>query len=141
MSAEPAVASGKRQPRDPQPAPPLPLLPRYGVRREPLGDPAPLACTVAKTVVETILGGDGLDTLVRWVAADVRETLALQNSVARRAGLHGATARVDRARVCRVSARAAEVSIVTSANGIARAVAMRLEDVAGRWLATVVEVI
>lgn len=141
MSAEPAVASGRRLPAFVEPMPPMPKLPRYGVRQAPLGDPAPLACTVAKTVVEVLLGGEGLQSLVRWVAEDVHTTLALQNSVARRAGLYGATARVDRARVCRVSGRAAEASVVTSAGGVARAVAMRLEDVSGRWLATVVEVI
>jgi hypothetical protein len=120
-------------------APSLP--PRYGTPRKPLGDPTPLACTIAKTAVEAILGGDGLDTLVRWVASDVRESLAIQQSLARRAGLMGAVAHVDRARVCRVSQRAAEVSIVATAGGRARAVAMRLEEISGRWLATVVEVV
>jgi len=100
-----------------------------------------LACTIARTAVEAILGGDGIDSLVRWVASDVRESLQIQQSLARRAGLKGAVARIDRARVCRVSQRAAEVSIVATANGRPRAVAMRLEDVAGRWLATVVEIV
>ena len=116
-------------------------VPRYGTPRKPLGDPAPLACTIARTAVEAILGGDGIDSLVRWVASDVRESLQIQQSLARRAGLKGAVARIDRARVCRVSQRAAEVSIVATANGRPRAVAMRLEDVAGRWLATVVEIV
>jgi hypothetical protein len=115
--------------------------PHYGERRKPLGDPAPLACTVAKTAVEAILGGDGLDTLARWVATDVRESLQIQQSLARRAGLRGAVAHIERARVCRVSQRAAEVSIVAIAAGRARAVAMRFEDISGRWLATVVEIV
>ena len=111
------------------------------MKRAPLGDPTPLACTVAKTAVEAILGGDGLETLVRWVAADVRESLAAQQSLARRAGQTGAAAHIERARVCRVSHRAAEVSIVAAVRGRALAVAMRLEEVHGRWLATVIEIV
>jgi len=139
MSAEPATASGILRALPGTQA--ARALPRYGTPRQPLGDPAPLACTVAKTAVEAILGGDGLETLVRWVATDVREALAVQQSLARRAGLRGAVAHIERARVCRVSQRAAEVSIVATAGGRARAVAMRFEDVAGRWLATVIEIV
>jgi hypothetical protein len=119
----------------------VPAIPRYGVRQQPLGDPAPLACTVAKTAVEVILGGDGIDTLTRWIATDVRESLAVQHSLARRAGQRGGVARIERARVCRVSQRAAEVSIVATVRGRAMAVAMRLEEIRGRWLATVIEVV
>ena len=141
MSAQPAVASGGQREipggfRDNDVR-----VPRYGAQRSPLGDPTPLACTVAKTAVEAILGGDGLETLVRWIATDVRESLAIQHSLARRAGLKGSVARIERARVCRVSNRAAEVSIVAMAAGRARAVAMRLEEIQGRWLATVVEIV
>ena len=137
MTAEPALASGTLR------ALPggLPAIPRYGVKHAPLGDPTPLACTVARTAVEAVFGGGGLETLVRWVAADVREALAIQQSLARRAGQQGAEAHIERARVCRVSARAAEVSIVASVRGRALAVAMRLEDVHGRWLATVIEIV
>jgi hypothetical protein len=137
MSAEPALASGglRALPGG------APAIPRYGVRQQPLGDPAPLACTVAKTAVEVILGGDGIDTLTRWIATDVRESLAVQHSLARRAGRRGGVARIERARVCRVSQRAAEVSIVATARGRAMAVAMRFEEIRGRWLATVIEVV
>ena len=136
MSAEAAAASGMLR------AIPGALpAPRYGVQRKQLGDPAPLACTIAKTAVEAIMGGDGLGSLVRWVATDVRESLAIQQSLARRAGLTGGVAHIERARVCRVSHRAAEVSIVATLGGRSRAVAMRLEDVSGHWLATVVEIV
>ena len=137
MSAEAAVASAGLRPVAGTGQP----IPRYGTPRKPLGDPSPLACTVAKTAVEVILGGDGLETLVRWVASDVRESLAKQQSLARRAGLRGAVAHIERARTCRVSSRAAEVSIVATAKGRSRAVAMRLEDIQGRWMATVVEIV
>lgn len=118
------------------PAPPNP----YRRDRRPLGDPAPLACTVARAALESVLGGDGLDQLTRWISPEVRASLARQRALARRAGLSGATARIVRARVCRVSATAAEVSVVADAQDRPRAIAMRLEDVAGRWLATVIEV-
>jgi hypothetical protein len=137
MSAEAALASGGLR------AIPggAPAIPRYGVRKAPLGDPTPLACTLAKTAVELTLGGGGLETLTRWVATDVRESLAAQQSLARRAGQTGALASIERIRVCRVSQRAAEVSIVASARGRALAVAMRLEEIRGRWLATVIEIV
>ncbi len=117
-------------------APPNP----YRRNRRPLGDPAPLACTVAKAALESVLGGEGLEQLTRWISPDVRASLARQHALARRAGLDGATAQIARARVCRVSATAAEVSVVAIANGRPRAIAMRLEDAAGRWLATVLEI-
>lgn len=138
MSAEAAAASGILRAVPGQGAP---AVPRYGERKTPLGDPAPLACTVAKTAVEAILGGDGLETLTRWVASDVRDSLAAQRSLARRAGQRGGVARIERARVCRVSHRAAEVSIVASVRDRALAVAMRLEEIHGRWLATVIEIV
>ncbi|WP_430868546.1 Rv3235 family protein [Demequina aurantiaca] len=113
----------------------------YARGHEPLGDPAPLACTVAKAALETVLGAMTINPLVRWLAPEVRERLAQQHSLARRAGnVSAPTVSIKRARVCRVSARAAEVSIVAYCDGHARAIAMRLEDVTGRWLITVLEV-
>lgn len=113
----------------------------YGRRHKPLGDPAPLACTVAKAALETILGATSLDSLVRWLAPELREQLARQHSLARRAGMFNPPpVTICRARVCRVSVRAAEVSIVAYCDDRPRAIAMRLEDAAGRWLVTAVEI-
>lgn len=113
----------------------------YGRDHMPLGDPAPLACTVAKAALETVLGDAAMTPLVRWLTPDVRERLAQQHSLARRAGQTGpGVVTIKRARVCRVSARAAEVSIVAFCDGHARAIAMRLEDQSGRWLVTVLDV-
>nr|WP_236685821.1 Rv3235 family protein [Demequina oxidasica] len=113
----------------------------YARRRKPLGDPAPLACTVAKAALETVLGASTIESLVRWLSPEVRESLAQQHSLARRAGrISSPPVAIKRARVCRVSARAAEVSIVAYCDGRARAIAMRLEDAAGRWLVTTIEV-
>lgn len=115
--------------------------PLYSRQRKLLGDPTPLACTVAKAAVEAVLGSTSLGSLIRWLAPEVRDSLAQQHSLARRAGYASAPAvAVKRARVCRVSAEACEVSIVVHCEGRARAVAMRLDDVAGRWLVTAMEI-
>ncbi|PKQ25476.1 MAG: hypothetical protein CVT64_09740 [Actinobacteria bacterium HGW-Actinobacteria-4] len=119
---------------------PAPASP-YSRKRRTLGDPTPLACTVAKTALEVVLGGAGVETLTRWVAPELRESLAFQHSLARRAGVRAEpSVRIARVRVFRVSATAAEVSVVAQQGEHARAIAMRLEDVAGRWLTTVLEV-
>jgi len=113
----------------------LPLVPPAKPRRRALGDPTPLACTVAKAAVDAVLGGAALDAYVRWIEPDLFASLARQHSLARRAGIRpeGAVG-VRRARVCRVARDAAEVSIVIEHAGRCRAVAMRLEDSRGRWL-------
>lgn len=126
MSAQPAIA---------------PVAQGYARPRRSLGDPSPLACTIAKAAIEAVTGGGGLDSLARWIAPEVADSLRRQSSLARRAGRSGDDASITRARVCRVSARAAEVSIVAEAGGRARAVAMRLEDIAGHWCATVIDVV
>jgi hypothetical protein len=106
-----------------------------------LGDPTPLACTVAKTALEVALGGAGVETLTRWVTPQIREGLNAQHSLARRAGRTRTTpVRIARIRVYRVSPSAAEVSIVADDGQRHRAIAMRFEDVSGRWQAMVLEV-
>lgn len=113
----------------------------YSRHHKQLGDPTPLACTVAKAAVESVLGSTSMGSLVRWLAPEVRDHLAQQHSLARRAGRTLAPpVAVKRARVCRVSAGSCEVSIVVYCEDRARAVAMRLEDVAGRWLVTAMEI-
>ena len=123
VSAQPAVAVSAYAP--------------YGRPRRTLGDPTPLACTVAKAAMEAVLGGASLDPYVRWVEPSVFAQIARQRSLARRAARKAPeTVAVRRARSCRVSTTAAEVSIVVEVEGRCRAVAMRLEDVTGRWLVT-----
>ncbi|MDN4471694.1 Rv3235 family protein [Demequina zhanjiangensis] len=119
---------------------PAPISP-YERRRRPLGDPAPLACTVAKAALETVHGASSVDPLTRWVDPAVRAQLAKQHSLARRAGLKDlGSAQILRARVCRVSAEAAEVSVVARWGDRVHALAIRVEDRRGRWVATVVDV-
>lgn len=120
------------------PAPRVPASLRpYARPRKVLGDPTPLACTVAKAVMEALLGGTALDPFARWIEPGVFAQLARQRSLARRAGLaRTEPVGVRRARVFRVSRDAAEVSIVVDDGEHCRAIAMRLEDVTGRWLVT-----
>jgi len=124
----------------PVPRPRAPLNP-YTRPRTVLGDPTPLACTVAKIATEAVLGGGGVDQLTRWVTASIRESLATQGALAQRAGRRLARpVRVERIRVFRVSDVAAETSVVVDDGVRARAVAARFEDVGGRWQATVLEI-
>lgn len=135
MSAEQVAAGPAVAPADDRGARDI-----YGRTRAILGDPSPLACTVALTAVEVSRGGAGIDTLLRWVTPEVRESLARQHSIARRAGRRGAPdARILRARVCRVARQAAEVSIVATVGDRAHPIAMRLEDWSGRWVVTVLD--
>ncbi|MFW7413649.1 Rv3235 family protein [Demequina sp. SO4-18] len=134
------TAAGHSSPVNGLPAteadPPAPLRARRRSRKV-LGDPTPLACTVAKAAMEALLGGAALDPYARWIEPGVFGQLARQRSLARRAGLSGGTAvGVRRARVFRVSRDAAEVSVVVDDGEHCRAIAMRLEDVTGRWLVT-----
>lgn len=132
LSAAPSAA--------PAPAP-APTRNPYTRKRTVLGDPAPLACTVAKTALEVVQGAPGVDGLARWVAPEIRNALAQQHSLARRAGRRPQEpVRIIRVRVCRVSATAAEVTVVAHHDERAHPIAMRLEDTAGKWLTTVLEV-
>ncbi|BDZ60247.1 hypothetical protein Lsed01_02162 [Demequina sediminis] len=113
----------------------------YGRARPSLGDPTPLACTVALTAIEVVHGGGGLDTLLRWITPEVRASLARQYSLARRAGRRGGVEpQILRARACRVSRGAAEVGAVAQIGTRSHAIAMRLEDLAGRWVITVLDI-
>lgn len=118
------------------------LRPVIGTRQKAvLGDPTPLVCTVAKTATEVVLGQPGVDTLIRWVTPTVRSSLQAQHSLARRASynLRGQIA-IVRVRLCRVSAHAVEAAVVATEGDRSRAVAMRLEASAGRWLVTALDV-
>ena len=129
-----AIEVGVARPSTP---PPLP----YQRTRRALGDPTPLACTIAKTALEVLSGGRGLDSIVRWVTPRIRESLATQAGLARRAGKRLTTGvTIRRVRVCRVSDRVAEVSVVAFDGERGRAIALKFEDVGGRWQATVLGV-
>lgn len=113
----------------------------YARPRKILGDPTPLACTVAKTALEVVLGGSGLDHLNRWITPDLRASLSRQHALAVRMGkARQASVGIVRIRVYRVSDVAAETSIVADDGIRVRAIAARFEDVGGRWQATVLDI-
>lgn len=144
MSAVAHAAPPSDYASTPQPirvaSPPVIVPPAYRKRRA-LGDPTPLACTVARTALDVALGAGGIDTLNRWITPTLRTSLLKQHSLSRRAqySRRGEVA-VARIRVCRVSPRAVEAALVLMEGDTAHPVAMRLEECAGRWLATVLEV-
>lgn len=128
----------------PQPlwvAPPPAIVPAAYRKRRTLGDPTPLACTVARTALCVALGASGIDTLTRWITPTLRTSLLKQHSLSRRArySSRGEVA-VARIRVCRVSPTAVEAALVVMEGDTAHPVAMRLEECGGRWLTTVLEV-
>ncbi|WP_162488573.1 Rv3235 family protein [Demequina globuliformis] len=106
-----------------------------------LGNPAPLACTVAKAVVEAILGGPDLTPVHRWLEPELRKKLERQRSLAKRAGQTGGQVRVLRSRVDRIDAFTSEVAIVVATPARTRAVAMRMEVAHGRWITTLLDLI
>lgn len=113
----------------------------YARTRRVLGDPAPLACTVAKTALEVVLGGAGLDQLNRWVTPEIRQSLARQRALAERAGrCEPQPVRIVRIRVYRVTDTAAEASVIADDGFRVRAIAARFEDCSGRWLTTVLDI-
>lgn len=119
----------------------LPAPTRPYRRTSPLGDPTPLVCTVARTALEVACGAEGIITLTRWVTPELRAQLQRQYSLARRAG-YTSKGRVGivRVRLCRVGPSAVEAAIVAMEGEVAHAIAMRLEDVTGRWLVTALEI-
>ncbi len=143
MTAVAYAAPEPARPPAPRPhlaqAPPA-IVPTAYRKRPALGDPTPLACTVARTALEIALGAPGIDTLTRWITPTLRTSLLKQHSLARRARYAprgGVT--VARIRVCRVSASAVEAGLVLMEGEVAHPVAMRLEACAGRWLVTALE--
>lgn len=119
--------------------PPEPLTPPGSG----LPAPAPWVARLAPAIIEVAAGERPSGQLTRWVTRDIRETLARRGAAAQR---HPAGK--DRAPQCR---RVRSVRVTSPAPGIveasavvigatrARAVAIRLEVVRGRWLATAVE--
>lgn len=120
--------------------PPPAIVPAAYRKRRALGDPTPLACTVARTAMEVALGAGGIDTLTRWITPTLRTSLLKQHSLSRRAKYSSrGDVVVARIRVCRVSPAAVEAGLVLMEGDTAHPVAMRLEECAGRWLATALE--
>lgn len=118
---------------------PEPLAPE-GPR---LPAPARWVARLAPAILEVAAGERPAGQLTRWVTPDIRETLARRGAAARRhpAGkdLAPQCRRVRSVRVTEPAEGVVEASAVVIGQVRARAVAIRLEAVRGRWLATAVE--
>jgi len=110
---------------------------------EGLPSPAPWVARLAPAVIEVAAGERPAGQLTRWVTREIRETLARRGAAAQRhpAGKDRAPQcrRVRSVRVTSPAPGVIEASAVVIGSTRARAVAMRLEAVRGRWLATAME--
>lgn len=108
-----------------------------------LPSPAPWVARLAPAILEVAAGERPSGQLTRWVTREIRETLARRGAAALRhpAG-KGRPPQCRRVRSVRVTSPApgvVEASAVVLGAERARAVALRLESVKSRWLATAVE--
>lgn len=122
-------------------APPPEPLPAEGGR---LPAPAPWVARLAPAILEVAAGERPPGQLTRWVTRDIRETLARRGAAALRHPAGKARPpqcrRVRSVRVTSPAPGIIEASAVVIGGQRARAVALRLEVVRGRWLATAVEI-
>jgi hypothetical protein len=121
-------------------SPPPPPLPTECGR---LPAPAPWVARLAPALLEVAAGERPPGQLTRWVTRDIRETLARRGAAALRHPAGKARApqcrRVRSVRVTQPAPGVIEASAVVIGAVRARAVAIRLEAIRGRWLATAVE--
>lgn len=110
-----------------------------------LPDPGKWAAQLARAVAEVGTGQRPPGQLTRWVARDelarlVRRGIAFSRHPATRGNPTSHAARTVRSvRVCPVAPGIVETSAVLVGPDRARAIAIRLEAVSGRWLATAIE--
>jgi hypothetical protein len=109
-----------------------------------LPEPGRWAAQLARAIAEVAIGERPPGQLTRWVARDELARLARRGAAVSRHPSARARRGVSRlravraVRVCPVGPGIVETSAVLVGGERAQAVAIRLEAVAGRWLATVV---
>lgn len=116
-------------------------------RGQQLPNPTRLVCAITNAAIEAFQGVRPVHQLLSWVSPEVYEMLSARAQVhASRAtspAPHGAlqqTVRVLRTRVMRVSAIAAEATVVIHDGTRVRAAALRVEEHRGRWQVTALEI-
>lgn len=109
-------------------------------RPEPLPDPERICGAIVLAAVEAITGARPLVQLTRWVAPAVLEAVAARVLPATDGGRGTRRATVRRIRVCPVSPRVVEASVVVHDGFRVRAAAVRLEAHRGQWRATVLQI-
>lgn len=132
------------------PTPPAPLLDEVDFGPQPtssasLPDPRPWAARFAQALVEVLAGQRPLGQLVRWTSGEVYESLATRVVAPWPAAPSPSVRRpaerpvVRSVRVDQPADGVAEVSAVVRGEGRARAVALRLEGLDGRWQCTALQ--
>lgn len=106
--------------------------------------PAPWVARLAPAILEVVAGERPSGQLSRWVTGEIRETLARRGAAARchpaGKGRIPPCRRVRSVRIFQPAPGIVEASATVIGTSRARAVALRLEVVRGRWLATAVEI-
>lgn len=110
-----------------------------------LPDPASWTAMIAMSLLEALSGERPVGQLNRWLAKGIFEDLCARVDSARRhpAGKLRVVAqrKVSSVRVCHVRPGVVESCAVVNGTQRARSVAVRLEAVKGRWLATAINLI
>jgi hypothetical protein len=122
-------------------------LPAEGPFDTASADPAPLLVNLTRCVVEILAGVRSLDQLTRWVTDDVYANLIRRVTIAARSrAITGGEVRRPRLTVgvpivTRPCAGVVEAVVMVHQPTRSRAVAIRLEDLAGRWRASAISVL
>ena len=118
--------------RSPRPA--LRPMPERDVLRTDLPDPGPWAALLARAIVEVVTGARQAPQLRRWLLPDLYTALA---NVHLAPCARGATA--IHVRVCSLDTGHTEVAVIVATAARTFALALRLEEYRGRWMATALE--
>ena len=118
--------------RSPRPAPRP--VPERDVLRTDLPDPGPWAALLARAIVEVVTGARQAPQLRRWLLPDLYTALA---NVHLAPCARGATA--IHVRVCSLDTGHTEVAVIVATAARTFALALRLEEYRGRWMATALE--
>jgi hypothetical protein len=135
------------EPLPPEPLPAEPLLPEQTAPPEPELDPGLAAEGLARSVLEVLAGARDLQQLTRWVTAEVHAVLRARVQLSTRARSVLADRpvrpflRIGTVKVARHVPGVAETVVVVHGRGRARAVAIRLEIVGGRWQASALHIL
>ncbi|MBD8609663.1 3-hydroxyacyl-CoA dehydrogenase [Frigoribacterium sp. CFBP 13729] len=130
-----------------EPLPPEPLPPEQTAPPEPELDPGLAAEGLARSVLEVLAGARDLQQLTRWVTAEVHAVLRARVQLSTRARSVIAdrpvrpVLRIGTVKVARPVPGVAETVVVVHGRGRARAVAIRLEIVGGRWQASALHIL
>ena len=99
-----------------------------------LPDPGPWAANLARAIVEVVTGARQAPQLRRWLLPDLYTALA---NVHLAPCARGATA--IHVRVCSLDTGHTEVAVIVATAARTFALALRLEEYRGRWMATALE--